>query len=72
MFPSNWGARKHSVKHVDVRRYYRIQKELVGVSDAMDDVRAENVRDLKLFAQTMIDGEGDKLSQLYERLERVA
>jgi uncharacterized protein len=52
--------------------YYRFQKELVGVSDAMDDVRPENVRDLKLLAQRLIDGEEEKLSQLYERLKRVA
>lgn len=52
--------------------YYRFQKELVGVSDAMDDVRPENIRDLKLLAQTMIDEEEEKLSQLCERLRRVA
>lgn len=56
----------------EVGCYYRFQKELVGVSDAMDDVRPENVRDLKLLAQTLIDGEEEKLSQLYERLKRVA
>jgi patatin-like phospholipase/acyl hydrolase len=55
----------------EVRRYYRFQAELVEVSDAMDDVRPENIRDLKLLAQTMIDGEEERLSQLYERLERV-
>ena len=38
----------------------------------MDDVRPGNVRDLKLLAQTLIDGEEEKLSQLYERLKRVA
>ena len=56
----------------EVGCYYRFQKELVGVSDAMDDVRPKNVRDLKLLAQTLIDGEEEKLSQLYERLKRVA
>jgi patatin-like phospholipase/acyl hydrolase len=55
----------------EVGCYYRFQTELVGVSDAMDDVRPENVRDLKLLAQTLIDGEEEKLSQLYERLKRV-
>jgi hypothetical protein len=38
----------------------------------MDDVRPGNVRDLKLLAQTLIDGEEEKLSQLCERLKRVA
>ncbi len=52
--------------------YYRFQKELVGVSDAMDDVRPENIQDLKRLAQTMIDEEEEKLSQLYERLQRSA
>ncbi len=57
-------------RHDGVRRYYRFQTELVEVSDAMDDVRAENVRDLKLLAQTMIDGEEEKLHELYEQLNR--
>jgi hypothetical protein len=52
-----------------VRRHYRFQTELVEVSDAMDDASAENVRDLKLLARTMIDGEREMLSDLYERLE---
>jgi hypothetical protein len=38
----------------------------------MDDVRPENIQDLKRLAQTMIDEEKEKLSQLYERLGRVA
>lgn len=50
------------------RRYYRFQTELVEVSDAMDDAGPENVRDLKLLARTMIDEEGEKLSELCERL----
>ena len=54
------------------RHYYRFQTELVEVSDAMDDVRPENVRDLKLLAQTMIDAEDEKLSELYNRLKREA
>jgi patatin-like phospholipase/acyl hydrolase len=59
-----------SHKADEPRRYYRFQTELVEVSDAMDDVRPENVRDLKLLAQTMIDGEEERLSELYNRLER--
>ena len=51
-----------------VRRYYRFQTELVGVSDAMDDAGPENVHDLKLLARAMIDAEWERLSELYERL----
>ncbi len=50
------------------RRYYRFQRELVEVSDAMDNVSPENLRDLKLLAATMIHDEGEKLSELCERL----
>ncbi len=53
-----------------LRRYYRFQTELVEVSDAMDNAGPENLRDLKLLARTMIDGEEERLSDLYERLER--
>lgn len=53
-----------------VRRYYRFQTELVEVSDAMDNAEPENLRDLKLLARTMIDSEEERLSDLYERLER--
>src|SRR5215212_3943691 len=56
----------------EVGCYYRFQTELVGVSDAMDDVRPENVQDLKLLAQTLIDEEEEKLSQLYERLKQTS
>jgi patatin-like phospholipase/acyl hydrolase len=55
-----------------LRRYYRFQMELVEVSDAMDDASEDNVRDLKLLARTMIDGEDERLSELYEQLERDA
>ena len=51
-----------------LRRYYRFQTELVEVSDAMDDVTPKNMRDLKLLAQTMIDSEEERLSELYEVL----
>jgi uncharacterized protein len=51
-----------------LRRYYRFQTELVEVSDAMDNVTPENMRDLKLLAQTMIDSEEERLSELYQRL----
>jgi patatin-like phospholipase/acyl hydrolase len=51
-----------------LRRYCRFQSELVEVSDAMDDVTPENMRDLKLLAQTMIDSEEERLSELYEVL----
>ena len=50
-----------------LRRYYRFQTELVEVSDAMDDVTPENMRDLKLLAQTMIDSEEERLSELCQR-----
>jgi uncharacterized protein len=55
-----------------LRRYYRFQTELVDVSDALDNAGPENVRDLKLLARTVIDNEGEKLSELYEQLERDA
>jgi uncharacterized protein len=55
-----------------VRRYYRFQTELVDVSDALDNAGPENVRDLKLLARTVIDSEVERLSELYERLERDA
>ena len=32
------------------RRYYLFQRELVAVSDAMDDASPENLKDLKLLA----------------------
>jgi uncharacterized protein len=51
-----------------LRRYYRFQSELVEVSDAMDDVTPKNMRDLKLLAQTMIDSEEERLSELYQGL----
>jgi uncharacterized protein len=51
-----------------LRRYYRFQTELVEVSDAMDDVTPNNMRDLKLLAQTMIDSQEEKLSELYDGL----
>jgi len=51
-----------------LRRYYRFQTELVEVSDAMDNVTPENMRDLKLLAQTMIDSEEERLFELYQRL----
>ena len=38
------------------------------VSDAMDNVTPENMRDLKLLVQTMIDSEEERLSELYQRL----
>jgi uncharacterized protein len=52
-----------------LRRYYRFQTELVEVSDAMDDVTPNNMRDLKLLAQTMIDSEEERLSELYDGLK---
>jgi uncharacterized protein len=50
------------------RRYYRFQRELVEVSDAMDNVSPRNLQDLKLLAAAMIHDEGEKLSELCERL----
>ncbi len=50
------------------RRYYRFQRELIEVSDAMDDASPENLQDLKLLAATMIHDEGERLSELCERL----
>ncbi len=50
------------------RRYYRFQRELVRVSDAMDNASPENLQDLKLLAATMIHEEGERLSELCERL----
>lgn len=58
-----------SHKQDEPRHYYRFQTELVEVSDAMDDVRPENLRDLKLLTQTMIDSEGEKLAELYNQLK---
>ncbi len=54
------------------RRYYRFQRELVEVSDAMDNASPENLQDLKLLAAAMIHDEGEKLSELCERLAQVA
>ena len=50
------------------RRYYRFQRELVEVSDAMDNTSPQNLQDLKLLAATMIHEEDEKLSELCERL----
>jgi uncharacterized protein len=50
------------------RRYYRFQRELVEVSDAMDNTSPDNLRDLKLLAATMIHEEDEKLSEVCERL----
>ena len=50
------------------RRYYRFQRELVEVSDAMDNTSPENLQDLKLLAATMIHEEDEKLSEVCERL----
>ncbi len=54
------------------RRYYRFQRELVEVSDAMDNVSPQNLHDLKLLAAAMIHDEDEKLSELCERLTQVA
>jgi uncharacterized protein len=51
-----------------IGRYYRFQRELVEVSDAMDNVSPSNLQDLKLLAAAMIHDEGEKLSELCERL----
>jgi patatin-like phospholipase/acyl hydrolase len=50
------------------RRYYRFQRELVEVSDAMDNASPRNLQDLKLLAAAMIHDEGPALSELCERL----
>jgi patatin-like phospholipase/acyl hydrolase len=50
------------------RYYYRFQRELVEVSDAMDNVSPRNLQDLKLLAAAMIHDEGPALSELCERL----
>lgn len=47
----------------------REPRTMLTVSDALDDVRPQNLRDLKLLARTLIDGEDERLSELYERLK---
>lgn len=47
----------------------REPRTTLTVSHALDDVRPQNLRDLKLLARTLIDGEDERLSELYERLK---
>ncbi|MFB3777795.1 MAG: patatin-like phospholipase family protein [Bryobacteraceae bacterium] len=46
------------------RRYWRFQVNLTGCSDAMDDVRPENLRALRLLAESLIRQRADDLESL--------
>ena len=46
------------------RRYWRFQVKLTDCSDAMDDARPENLRSLRLLAESMIRQRADDLESL--------
>ncbi len=48
----------------DHRRYWRLQTKLTHCGDAMDDVSPDNIRSLRLLAESMIRQEADDLESI--------
>jgi hypothetical protein len=48
--------------------YYRLDAELDGVNDEMDDASNENLTALERFAERLIAAESAKLDAIVERL----
>jgi patatin-like phospholipase/acyl hydrolase len=46
------------------RRYWRFQAKLIGVADAMDDARPDNIRSLRLLGEALVRERADDLDSL--------
>jgi patatin-like phospholipase/acyl hydrolase len=51
-----------------IQRYYRFETELSGVSNALDDISAQNIEGLKNLAHQMIENNDVLIDQLVEQL----